>query len=1078
VKGPAALCPACRAPAAADARFCSQCGSALAAAAAEEARRTVTALFADVVGSTPLAERLDPEDFRTVVGEAVSLMATAVEAFGGTVEHVAGDGLLALFGAPQAHEDDAERAVLAGLRLVDDISRRDGDIERERAIDPIAVRVGIETGLVIVGPLARVELTAMGDSVNTAARLQAQARPGTVLVGERTRRLVDAAFEWGERREFILKGKAGAVTAVEAVHHRERRRSRAATALVGRERELAAGLAALDEAAAGRGGVLAVLGEAGIGKSRLIAELRERWPHSAPAGALWLDARCVSYGRALPYLPFRQVLRDPGLVAEAGELAGALAPVTGTGSNELALDGGDPAGRRRRSFDAVRALLQGRSARGPVVLALDDAQWADPSSVALAEHLLPGLGRLPILLLVATRPEREGPGERLVGAARRVLGERMRELRLRPLGQDSDRLLLEELVGAVALPEGLERRVLARAEGNPFFLEELVRSLTDAGALGEGRGGLGLVSDVDVDLPDTVERLVLARIDRLPVATREVARAASVLGRQFAGGLLEAVAGPDVPAALLELERHDLVRSGGSDDYRFKHTLIQEAVYASLLRRRRELLHGRAALALEGLDPSRHGLLAHHWAAGGDDNRALTEYEHAAQGALAVYGLEEAAEHARLGLAAGERLGLEADDPRIRELFRVRGRVRLLSDDLAGAERDFDCALASARAAGDRRGELAALIDLALLRRQGLEGARRLMEEALSIAEALGDIEATVDVLSRRAIVDASGLRLDSALQRGERARALADSAGDERLLGKALDALKLVALMLGDLPALERLAGAAASIHKRLGDTLLLEYAVLESAFVPLGRGQFDQARARIEEALSINAELGDVSHRSLFLDALGWLERSRGDYDTAVEVGREAHELARRLAPPDFAAWSAASLGWTLLEAGRAGAAVEVLGDGLRLAESCEAAGQMLRCAGLLAAAQAELGERLRASAAAGLTERVMQGMRVPPEGAFVFGGHATLALATVRLGQGEVAKAQRLVAPLLHAAARGGWLETEAQAALVLGRCRRARGDARGADELHQRAVTLATEVGLPGVWRAAGSAAPHA
>ena len=492
-------------------------------AAAEEARRTVTALFADVVGSTPLAETLDPEDFRAVVSEAVSLMATAVEAFGGTVEHVAGDGLLALFGAPRAHEDDAERAVLAGLRLVEDVNERASEMALERSIDPIAVRVGIETGLVVIGPLARVELTAMGDSVNTAARLQGQARAGTVLVGGRTRRLVDTAFEWGERRELSLKGKADPVIAVEALRHTERRHAHAATALVGRERELARGLAALDEAAAGRGGVLAVIGEAGIGKSRLVAELSERWPQLAPADALWLDARCVSYGRTLPYLPFRGVLSDPGLVSEAGDLAGALAPLTGTGSHDWTLDAADPAGSRRRSFDAVRALMERRSTRGPLVLALDDAHWADASSVALAEHLLSGLGGLPILLVIAMRPEREGPGSALVGAARSVLGERMRELHLLPLRQDSDRQLLGELVGPAGLPEELERRVLARAEGNPFFLEELVRALTEAGAL----------ADEEVELPDTIERLVLARIDRLPARTREIARAASVLGRQF-----------------------------------------------------------------------------------------------------------------------------------------------------------------------------------------------------------------------------------------------------------------------------------------------------------------------------------------------------------------------------------------------------------------------------------------------------------------------------------------------------------------------------------------------------------------
>jgi class 3 adenylate cyclase/tetratricopeptide (TPR) repeat protein len=1006
-----------------------------------------------------LAERLDPEDFRAVVGEAVSMMASAVEAFGGTVEHVAGDGLLALFGAPQAHEDDAERAVLAALRLLEEMDEHGGEIAAERAIDPPAVRVGIETGLAVIGPLVRMELAAMGDSVNTAARLQAEARPGTVLVGERTRRLVESAFEWGEPRELRLKGKAGPVVAVEALRHTGPRRSRSATALVGRERELATGLAALDGAASGRGGALAIVGEAGIGKSRLAAELRERWPESAPPGALWLDARCVSYGRALPYHPFRQVLRDPDLMPEADGLAAALAPVMGA-AGERDMPGPAPADRRRRSFDAVRTLMQRRAARGPLVLALDDAQWADASSIALVEHLLAGLDRLPMLLVIVARADREGLGERLLDAAEKALGDRLRAIPLRPLEEDSERRLLEQLLGAATLSQDLEHRVLARAEGNPFFLEELVRSLSETRAL-QG----------EVELPDTVERLVLARVDRLPARTREVAQAASVLGRQFGARLLEAVAGADVPGALLELERHDLARRVGRDDYRYKHTLIQEAVYASLVRGRRQELHGRAGLALERLDPDRHGLLAHHWSAAGDDDRALTEYEHAARGALEAFGLEEAAEHVRLGLAAGHRLGLETGDSRIRELLRMRGRVGFFGDRHSLAERDFEEALAGARAAGDRRGELAILIDLSAMRRQGLDEAHRLTGEALSLAEALGDAEATVAMVSRRALVDASSLRLDSALDGAERARALAEQAGQERLLAKALDALKFVALMLGDLDALERLADEAVAISKRVSDFFILEYALLESAFVPLARGRFDEARHLIEKALELNAEMGDISHRCLFLDALGWLERSRGEYGAAIEIGREAYELAQRLAPPDFTAWSAATLGWTLLEAGRAADAAAVLEDGLRMAVSFDAAAQTLRCAALLAAAQAELGETSRCRAAAERADEAIRATRVPPEGAFVFGGHATLALATVRLRSDEVSGAQRMAAPLFEAAARSGWAEIEAQAALVLARCRRAHGDSRGADDLWLRALALSAEIGLPAVERAA-------
>jgi hypothetical protein len=250
-----------------------------------------------------------------------------------------------------------------------------------------------------------------------------------------------------------------------------------------------------------------------------------------------------------------------------------------------------------------------------------------------------------------------------------------------------------------------------------------------------------------------------------------------------------------------------------------------------------------------------------------------------------------------------------------------------------------------------------------------------------------------------------------------------------------------------------------------------MLEFALLESAFVPLGRARFDQARTRVQEALELNAEVGDVAHRSLFLDVLCWLERSRGDHGAAIETGREAYQLAQRLGPPDFVAWSAATLGWTLIEADRAEAAAPILSDGLAVAAGCEAAGQELRCAGLLAAARAQLGDEAGAGEAADRAQVVIGAIRVPAGGSFLFGGHATLALASVYLDKGDTAAAGRLAAPLLHAAARSGWVETEAQAALVLARCRRAQDDGSEAERLHDHALGLAARAGLPAVERAA-------
>src|SRR3954451_23690675 len=313
------VCHACGRSNPDDARFCSGCGSALAVEAPQrEARKVVTALFADVVGSTAPGERLDPEDLQAIVGEGVARGVRATEALGGHVPRVAGAGALVIFGAPVAHEDDAERAVLAGLRVLEAIDLYARELASERSLDGFAVRVGIETGLVVLAPVGGgrpVEFSAMGDALNTAARLEAAATPGSMLVGPRTFRLVEANFDWGEPVELDLKGKAEPVLAQRPRAPRAvgaRRSDPGRVRLVGREQELDAGRRALDDLLSGTGGILLLSGEAGLAKSRLLAELRRRLKRSTSAEGLpqWLEGRCVSYGERVPHLPFQVLLRD------------------------------------------------------------------------------------------------------------------------------------------------------------------------------------------------------------------------------------------------------------------------------------------------------------------------------------------------------------------------------------------------------------------------------------------------------------------------------------------------------------------------------------------------------------------------------------------------------------------------------------------------------------------------------------------------------------------------------------------------------------------------------------------------
>jgi class 3 adenylate cyclase/tetratricopeptide (TPR) repeat protein len=1068
--------------------------------AAREARKVVTALFADVVGSTALAERLDPEDFTTVVGEAVRRMAVAVEAFGGAVSELAGDGLLALFGAPVAHEDDPERAVLAGLRIVADIERYAAEVARDWEIANFGVRVGIETGLAVLGPLGggeKVEYTAMGDSINTAARLQSASEAGMVLVGAQTQRLIAPAFAWGEARELRLKGKAEPVVAypvreLEAVSDAPPEAA-PRSALVGRDEELAAAAEAVDAVLEGSGGVLVVSGDAGIGKTRLAAELRGRFDAAGGAGR-WLTGRCVSYGESVPYWPFRALLRDwlrrdADLEGDVGEtLRLRLATLVGERAPEvepllgavLGLTGGeeDPSEElQRRIHDAVAMVLGRLAGEGPVVVCLDDVHWADASSLALVERLLELCDEEPVLLVLCARAEREGAWWRTRERVLRELPHRARELELEALGETVDAALLEALVGAGTLPDELERRLLARAEGNPFYLEELVRSMVDAGALVPANGGLSFDRDVPVEVPETVEKVILARIDRLDPEAREVLAAAAVVGRQFPLGLLEAVAADPsaIRGALRTLQRAELVREGArwpEPVFRFRHSLIQEAAYRSLLRRRRQELHRRVAEGIEGLDQERAeslvGMLALHWEAAGDDERALAAHRRAAEAALRLFALDEAIEHWTGVLDAAERLGLPATEAEVLDARRWRGSLRYGRSELGAARRDLEAGLAGARTAQDHEREVDILLELAgVARNEDWTRALALYDDAVRRADALGDSALRVNTLARGCIAYCNQLRLTRAVEAGEGALALAEGGvGGRAALTYALDALKLTAQQLGDLERLERLTDRLlALVAESSEDLMVLQWTLLEAAFAPLGRGRWEEAATRLQRARDIGRERGQTVHDAPFAAGLTWLHRSRGDFGEAIELAREVAETTYDVGAGEWAAWLDAELGWTLLESGDAGGAAEVLARGAQVAEAIAAPNPRARCTSLLAWAHASLGDLGATREALARAEEALAVVEVPEGRAWLYGGHAYVAAARARLALGDAVGAEALVTPLRAPAEDAGWREVAAGAALVAGLARAAAGDDATAHEALAHALAVAEATGLP-------------
>jgi ABC-type oligopeptide transport system substrate-binding subunit/class 3 adenylate cyclase len=665
-----------------------------------EERRVVTALFADLVGSTALAERLDPEEVKLVVGEAVARIVHAVEAFGGTVKDLAGDGVLALFGAPVSHEDDAERALHTAFRVVEEIRAYAQDVERGWGIGSFGVRVGVDTGEVAVGAIgagSRVELAAVGDPVNTAARLQAAAQPGEILVTTAVRDGIGELVVWGSRTELELKGKAEPVTAFPAMELAAEGRSGrgvpgVTTPFVGRERELEEGRETVRAVMAGSGSVLVIVGEPGIGKSRLLDELRRELEETpAPARpATWLEGRCVSYGESMPYWPFRDLLRswlgssldEPELrtrvtlrrqlerlfgpaAAEVYPYLGAvlgisLEPEAGERLSELS-----PEALQFRTFEVIRELVARIAEAGPVVLAIEDLHWADATSLQLLDRMLGDTDRVAVLLVLVHRREPDHPSWHLRESAARTVPHRTREIDLVPLSGDAEHELLHALVGGETLPREMERRILEVAEGNPFFLEEIVRSLVDHGALVRADDGWRFEHAVPVDVPPTVEKVILARADRLTPADRDVLAAAAVLGRQFSLPLLEGVVEDrQVAPALTELQRLDLVRQERrwpEPEFRFKHALIQDAVYRTITAADRERLHRRAALWLEETYAGRRdevaGLLAHHWLAARDEDKAVEYLTLAGDRARQEYALDEAVERYRQLLPILERRG-------------------------------------------------------------------------------------------------------------------------------------------------------------------------------------------------------------------------------------------------------------------------------------------------------------------------------------------------------------------------------------------------------------------------------------
>jgi class 3 adenylate cyclase/tetratricopeptide (TPR) repeat protein len=866
-------CPSCGRENPADSRFCNACRAELAAdeAPGREYRKVVTVLFCDLAGSTALGESVDPEALRTILARYFDEMKAIVERHGGTVEKFIGDAVMAVFGVPQVHEDDALRAVRAAVEMRDALPELG-----------VEARIGLNTGEVVVGTSERL---ATGDAVNVAARLEQAATAGQILLGPETAQLVRDAVESEPTEPLELKGKSEPLVAhrLLALHEEVPAFARHLDApLVGRKRELRRLEEAFGQAVAdGSCQLFTILGAAGIGKSRLTGEFLGRLEKETV-----VRGRCLPYGEGITYWPVVEVLKQLPPPAEVGLEPAAAAAI------ERLLGGDQAVSSSEEIRWAVRKLLEAVAETSPVVAVFDDIHWAEPTFLDLLEHVADLSREAPLLLLCLARPElldrRPGWGGGKLNAT---------TILLEPLSSTETDELLERLLGEAKLEQDLQERIGRAAEGNPLFVEEMVALVGDSG-------------DGEVSVPATIQALMAARLDQLEPAERGVLERGAVEGRVFHRGAVQALAPEEsqIERRLNGLVRKELVRPDkpqlvGEDAYRFRHLLIRDAAYDALPKATRAELHERFAewLAEHGAElVELDEVVGYHLEQAfryrvelGSSGPADQELGRRAAARLTTAGRRSVTVgDANAGVNLLSR-ALSLAQPRGREgieLLLELARALVARGDLREADSRREEAVALATALGDRVMELRARCELAELRAVTTpsftaEHAIELGHEAARELEALGDEEGVAAawfLVSMGENLRGTWKGAVSALEHGvEYAR----RSGDQRRQTEAIVFLG-PSLFWGPMPLSEGLPRAEALLASAHDDKWLEAWSIRPVAGFYAMQGRFDEARELLARAESILEELGRTLDVTTLAFWSGPLELLAGDAAAAERV------------------------------------------------------------------------------------------------------------------------------------------------------------------------------------------------
>ncbi|HSR11087.1 MAG TPA: adenylate/guanylate cyclase domain-containing protein [Thermodesulfobacteriota bacterium] len=945
-------CPQCGRPLPASAKFCDECGRQLTKPqespavdyskpesytpkplaekilktrrAIEGERKLVTVLFADVANYTAMSEKLDPEEVHQVVDGCFRILMDEIHKYEGTITQFTGDGAMALFGAPIAHEYHAQRACYAALSIQKALAEYGEKVRKERGLD-FKMRIGLNSGPVVVGSIGddlRVDYTAIGDTTNLAARVEQAAAPGEVWVSQETRNIVWGYFKEESVGEVSLKGKARPQHLYRLIAEQPGVRTRLAvglargmTDLVGRRAEMEALRAAYDKARGGEAQIVGVVGEAGVGKSRLIHEFQK----ALGADQIFLSGICVPYGRNINFLPVIDIMKaafDIGegmteeevgqRIEERGE--GRLAPMIPFYRHLLSLEVEDAKfnfldaeGRKFGIFEAVKNLLLHMSEKAPVVIFLEDVHWMDNISEEFFNYFSHCIHGHKILMISASRPEAGPPWAKSAHYQR---------LGLETLSADASIRLMRNTLSGAALDSALEKKIVEKAGGNPFFVEEIVRDLLDRGDLVKSEDRTICTRPIQqLDIPNTIQGVLAARMDRLTEDLKQTLQVASVIGRDFAFRLLKSIMelGEELRTRLASLVGLEILYEKAlypELEYIFKNVLTQEVAYESLLKQRRREIHGRIAKAIEELYSRRlephYELLAHHYERSGNAAKAVEYLLLAAEKSNRNKAVQGAYDFFHLALKTAENAQVPLDAEKTRRIHQGLASASFDVGNVQAAVEHYGKAWEICRQFGMASEEMEILSAFAWAKAftpMKREEAVRYYDQGIDRSKEAGDKSAESQIRSVKALYFCVLGHHHEGYRMASEAEALALQTGNQRAVFFTRALLAMAERWIGRPgKAVELTEGLIQALSNLFGLNQLSGLAYLRG--LSLGEiGRIEEAFSVLNHGIDLFEKHGAAVHLGRLYNSLGYCYSEIHHPEEAWRWNLKSHELARKL-------------------------------------------------------------------------------------------------------------------------------------------------------------------------------------